>query len=56
MELNTLRAIAFLFQAMEDGKITGKEVKEMLNILIPDSFEFSFEEIEAFVKALVRKI
>jgi hypothetical protein len=54
--MDTLRVIAVLFRAMEDGKITGKEVKEMLNILIPDDFEFSFDELETLIKSIVRKI
>jgi len=44
--------LSLLVQAFEDGKISGAEVKQILNVLIPDDFEFSFSDVMNLLKHL----
>jgi len=44
--------VSLLVQAFEDGKITGAEVKQILNVLIPDDLEFSFSDVMNLLKHL----
>jgi len=48
--------LSLLVQAFEDGKISGAEVKQILNVLIPDDFEFSFSDVMALLKHLGGKL
>ena len=41
-----------LSKDVKDGKITGKEFKEFLNMLIPDDFEINLEDINGFFEFL----
>jgi hypothetical protein len=54
--MNLVPVLVVLVKSFEDGKITGKELKEVLNLLIPDNLEFSLNEILGFLKVLLKKL
>jgi len=44
--------VSLLIQAFEDGKITGKELKQILEVLIPDDLELSIDNVMSILKNL----
>ena len=50
-----IHATILLLQAIEDGKITGKELKQVFNALIDDNVEFSVQDVAIFLKSLLHK-
>jgi len=54
MQVNDIiPAIILLLQAIEDGKITGKELKQVFNALIDDNLEFSIQDVAGLLKSLL---
>jgi hypothetical protein len=47
-----LTLVALLVQAFEDGKLTGRELKQVLTAVIPDDLEVSFETLMSLLKHL----
>lgn len=57
MQVNeVIPAVILLLQAFEDGKITGKELKEVLNTLIDDNLEFDIKDVAGMLKSLLHKL
>jgi hypothetical protein len=53
MDLRLLRVVSFFLGALEDGKITGKELKEFLGLLIDDQMELDIADLKEFLKPLL---
>jgi len=50
-----ISAVILLLKAFNDGKITGKELKEILNVFIDDNLEFEIKEISKLLSSLFSK-
>jgi len=56
MQVNEIiPAVILLLRAVEDGKITGKELKNVLNTLIDDNLEFDIKDVAGLLKSLLHK-
>ena len=56
MQINEIiPAVILLLQSIEDGKITGKELKEVLNTLIDDNLEFDIKDVAGLLRSLLHK-
>ncbi len=53
--MNIVPSVILFIKAVEDGKITGKELKQFLNSVIPDNLEFSLSEVLPFIKTILQK-
>jgi hypothetical protein len=54
--MNWFFVLNVLVRAFEDGKITGKELKDVLNVFIDDNAEFSLEEVVGFLRSLLKEV
>ena len=53
--MNVVPSVILFIKAVEDGKITGRELKQILITFIPDDWEFSLKEVIDLLKSVFKK-